>query len=1069
MRSLRMLPFRAAVQCRSSLLDFFPLEYGSIDSRTLERRVSPILASKNIHLVKVSTKKRCYVVGGSFERIVSGFMSGDTEIKSTELNREERCRWLTEVGNSFIRKSKSYWEGTWSLNNEIAEIPRPLWHDMILQMASKRRRVLWRMNAAATGTAESDTFPLCNSEEVLPNPSFEQCLSGSNSKFNRADMLICLRALKILEQIIFSRTKSVPGPLTVCLSVAGIVELTPSFKSVENALGMTTSYCVTERYRLRLISEREKAARGAWEDVQFLDETVIPSCQFDNWDILPLHAVKAEGKVMPKVNGSLLQSVARKRKRDEGNGATTAVKRQRTEWNPLTTHGDRLSFASSLCSPAKTKILEDSFDVVYGVVIVHREKLFDTTSATQPALQQPARSPESCAELRNRKKSVLTEKQLINFRSLLLSSFKPNGGIGANDASEDMQDVVYVDISRESAADKLTVRRMLAMIQKLLRPGERGCPRFVAVAGDQPSYKMIVEMWLESWRASKNALSIRTRKSNNSLFLHEWLVPFPGFFHAEKQAMYSICKELLHGVGLHELADCSGLSDAQVRNVLKHSHARDNQAFLFSLTCALVIHTIDIVAQENPQLDMEMRSFREGDGRNEDVVTDSGEQSVNVQREQLCSGITQKTVSAVSDDVIEIGGKVRKAVQNDLCDGPNGNHFIGVVLFGALLPTVGFHVLSRTGHTDVTEAFLFRLTYILHASNHLKYQELSLFYAFLRGILPPVVAEELHENTLGSSVMKLPSFTSAAHQVVDNRAFVHWDEALEMLIVRHLKSLSFNFIAHLENAAAWLMQVSRFRSLCRRISGASRAYGRFRGADDAGADAGPLHVYDRNAPHSRSVGAMLRLMRERGFLNSNHRGSEWLTNVFSSPPMRMNIMQDQRKLLNIQEHGRITTALHASVLFPEVFGKLTNADREQFFEGRKFKKWTTSRLVQTAAHSMQREGGSVSIAHGGMEDMGRFSTAKNRSRNFDVFKMLNEKRREISKAKDRLHLAQCEAERIGDEIGRRDASSRWNNLHMSRHLLSSRGNAFFDPSGSMCHASKSRMLKFAVNGGRAHV
>ena len=32
--------------------------------------------------------------------------------------------------------------------------------------------------------------------------------------------------------------------------------------------------------------------------------------------------------------------------------------------------------------------------------------------------------------------------------------------------------------------------------------------------------------------------------------MHEWLIPFPGFFHAEKQAMYSVCKEMLDGLGL---------------------------------------------------------------------------------------------------------------------------------------------------------------------------------------------------------------------------------------------------------------------------------------------------------------------------------------------------------------------------------------------------------------------------------------------------------------------------------------------------------------------------------------
>ena len=43
--------------------------------------------------------------------------------------------------------------------------------------------------------------------------------------------------------------------------------------------------------------------------------------------------------------------------------------------------------------------------------------------------------------------------------------------------------------------------------------------------------------------------------------------------------------------------------------------------------------------------------------------------------------------------------------------------------------SVRFHVLSRTAHTDRTQAFWFHHNSILHATNHLKYQELSIFFA----------------------------------------------------------------------------------------------------------------------------------------------------------------------------------------------------------------------------------------------------------------------------------------------------------------------------------------------------
>lgn len=46
-----------------------------------------------------------------------------------------------------------------------------------------------------------------------------------------------------------------------------------------------------------------------------LSETSMPLCQFDNWDILPLHSVKVDGKENSKVNSSLVQGMSLVRKR----------------------------------------------------------------------------------------------------------------------------------------------------------------------------------------------------------------------------------------------------------------------------------------------------------------------------------------------------------------------------------------------------------------------------------------------------------------------------------------------------------------------------------------------------------------------------------------------------------------------------------------------------------------------------------------------------------------------------------------------------------------------------------
>lgn len=881
-RGVVALPFGAVTDCRRGSANGTGAK--NIDPRTVERRISVVLAGKDIHLKKISTKTRCYVIGGTFESVISSKIQNSFGAQIEVISDEERIRLLDEVGKVFQSRQKNYWSGKWNLGCEISSIPKALWRNFIVVMSS-------------------------------------------NSDYNRSDLLLCVRVLKVIEQVVFARTNSVAGPLTVCMSIAGIVEVSPSFVSVQNAMGLNLSYNTTEAWRLRLISEREKAARGAWESVPYIDENAIPSCQFDNWDLLPLHVVKAERKVMPKVNGSLVHGVSRKRKGSSSFNLLNAPgKRGEMEWRSPSIHEDRETFANAFTQPNDVKTLEYFCDVVFGLNFTHRDKLLGNNSDMQ-----------SFSENKMRNRAQLTGKRVINFRSLVLSAFKPHGGGSEDDVFLYEQEVVYVDISRESASETITVRRMLNLIQSLLTPGRPGCPRFVVVAGDQLSYKMIVEMWLSSWRESQNGDFENRAGGTYTLPLHEWLVPFPGFFHAEKQAMYSLCKEMLDGLGLSEFAECVGLSSEHTKNILKHSHSRNNRAFLFSLTCAIIIHASEIVMQEFPNAQRRVSTLFEQMRAVKEVSVDSYSGSTATYDTQCPSinkeGLFSKTADHVRPEMIEIGIELRKAVQTELSNGPNGKRFFETVLFGSLLPTLGFHVLSRTGHTYVTEAFWFRLNFILHASNHLKYQELSLFYAFLRGILPSVVVSELHKSTPGSSVMKLPSFTGSSKTALNKRGwtYVHMDEAFEMLIVKHLKSLSVNLLTHLEKSAAWLMKVSQFRSLARRVRGASRAYGRFRGADDVGESSGPLRFYDRNVPQSRTVEAMLGLMKEWQFLGEERRGAEWPTNVLSDPPKRMAITSDQKLLLDINRHGRTTTALHASVLFPETFGVLSEDDRKVHF------------------------------------------------------------------------------------------------------------------------------------------
>lgn len=140
------------------------------------------------------------------------------------------------------------------------------------------------------------------------------------------------------------------------------------------------------------------------------------------------------------------------------------------------------------------------------------------------------------------------------------------------------------------------------------------------------------------------------------------------------------------------------------------------------------------------------------------------------------------------------------------------------------------------------------------------------------------------------------------------------------------------------------------------------------------------------------------------------------------------------------------------------------------FEEKKFKKWTRSRRVGTAGQSMRKEGGSVLVSTNDVHlEVTESVCGKRPKSRVAAVQIVSERHREISKAKDALHLAERVAEMHSDTVGRIDDVSRSNDLHLSRHLISCRADAFFLPSGEVCHAQKSRMLKISEAGGRRRV
>lgn len=94
-----------------------------------------------------------------------------------------------------------------------------------------------------------------------------------------------------------------------------------------------------------------------------------------------------------------------------------------------------------------------------------------------------------------------------------------------------------------------------------------------------------------------------------------------------------------------------------------------------------------------------------------------------------------------------------------------------------------------------------------------------MFYIFLRRILPNAMVNSVYNKRPGITILKLPSFSGQSQNHMDSRGwtYVHNEEALEMLIVRLIKSLTTNLLGHLANSTSWLMEVFSFRCFRRYI------------------------------------------------------------------------------------------------------------------------------------------------------------------------------------------------------------------------------------------------------------
>ena len=261
---------------------------------------------------------------------------------------------------------------------------------------------------------------------------------------------------------------------------------------------------------------------------------------------------------------------------------------------------------------------------------------------------------------------------------------------------------------------------------------------------------------------------------------------------------------MLDRLGLDEIASCAGLSKSTVTYFVSHSHARNNRSVLFNFACAMIIHLIDMLLREDAELAEAVAALHRHASitsvsvDSEHSQSGSGYAQIRGVDDKRGTGLVGLTTGIVSEEVVSVGKLLCNGVLKRFLRSPNGTHFVQTVLMSCLLPTTGFHVLSRSGHSSMVEAFWFRHNEILHSSTHMKYQQLSLLYNFLRTITPTAVEQELHTGQPSRSVMKLLSFPGSSKIAVDRRGwtYAHMDEGLESMIVRSTKGLDISNLGY---------------------------------------------------------------------------------------------------------------------------------------------------------------------------------------------------------------------------------------------------------------------------------
>ena len=699
----------------------------------------------------------------------------------------------------------------------------------------------------------------------------------------------------IERDVFMMSNNTIRGPITILLSLCGLPSATVSFISILNRLGCAVSYAKVNEWRAESIRRRQEA--GPFNE---LLPKAFASVAIDNINIRSSHSMSVHGSSYNGFDGLAVQ------------GVNSVPSFDFSAYLDALPAQDKLPRYYEYQS--RTQFIEENFPKVGSDPDVVGFKYFAVGTAIA-----------SC-------KSLATEDFRLqkSFRRALMEGLEGRSGGRAN--------IEYVDIRKCCATDVFEIERILQMVEEKFNPPGSSKIVMVAVVGDQPIFKMLFQIWMASY----------VKRQRRAL----WLVPDPGAFHIDKQAIIPAVKKYLWGSGIEELLRFSGLSPKHQDNFLQLPHYRKNRRFLSQITCAYLIRIGKTLSEMNPSFatQLQMHIDRETTwnelSRSEREIIANQKSFATEIRSILPPHCRLATARTLHPSVIIIGKLISEHVAALGTESRNMKVFGEIQVLDTLVPWCGYNITLRKGQTSIVDKFYDVFLGVIHGTNKHFYQENMLFYSVVRKCISKAAYDVLYEH--GHFVVNLN------RRATDTNLGL--DEAMETGIIKETKRWKSNNEKAIQESRQLTMMVSRASRAAEQQLRTSRHHQVVN--EEVGEQNETRKAktkVDREKKTAMNVFKMVEYLNERKYLGVEHTRSAFLVNPLPQPAIAIDDETFTKQFIDADAKGRFAASLHIGAKLYPIFSecRITEEERKVYFGGKPFNqildRWNRNWLFRSLA------------------------------------------------------------------------------------------------------------------------